>query len=108
MNTIIIMKKKKVDKEEYFHVKNNSSSLTLHWEKIRRNIFILFEKTVWKSENIQIIWEMDIKMKKWRGILSNNNNSDVPHPRRYDLTVIIINILLPFIIFSDSSAPWPE
>ena len=58
MNTIIIMKKKKtkkVDKEEYFHVKIHSSSLTLHWEKIRRNIFILFEKTVWKSENIQIM-----------------------------------------------------
>ena len=58
MNTIIIImkKKKKVDKEEYFHVKNHSSSLTLHWEKIsRRNIFILFEKTVWKSENIQIM-----------------------------------------------------
>ena len=54
MNTIIIMKKKKVDKEEYFHVKNHSSSLTLHWEKIRRNIFILFEKNclkIWKYTN---------------------------------------------------------
>ena len=98
MNTIIIMKKKKkVDKEEYFHVKNHSSSLTLHWEKIRRNIFILFEKTVWKSDTNE----------KMKGNI-NNNNSDVPHPRRYDLTVIIINILLPFIIFLDSSAPWPE
>ena len=52
MNTIIIMKKKKkkkVDKEEYFHVKNHSSSLTLHWEKIRRNIFILFEKKLFEN-----------------------------------------------------------
>ena len=47
------------------------------------------------------------KNEKMKGNI-NNNNSDVPHPRRYDLTVIIINILLPFIIFSDSSAPWPE
>ena len=100
MNTIIIMKKKKkkVDKEEYFHVKNHSSSLTLHWEKIRRNIFILFEKKLFENLKIYKLWVMDIKMKKWRGILII----------RYDLTVIIINILLPFIIFSDSSAPWPE